>query len=107
MAATSTSNTDLISIKVEVSSRGGETKVELNDIPSSTTIDELKTKIKVRPNSRFGRVDKFENWDNRRSLSDYFVKNGEQFMCVIQCTIVEGQPDFDDYDEWLSTYKSQ
>jgi hypothetical protein len=107
MAATSTSDTDLISITVEISSKGGGNNVELNNIPLSTTIGELKTKLKVRPNSRFGRVEKFENWDNRRPLSDYFVQNGEQFMCVIQCAIVEGQPEFDDYDEWLSANKSQ
>ncbi len=107
MATTATSNTDLVSITVEVSSQGGENKVELNNIPLSTTIGELKTQLKVRPNSRFGRVDQFENWDNRRPLSDYFAKNGENFTCVIQCTIVDGQPDFDDYDEWLSNNKSQ
>ena len=107
MAATSTSNTDRISITVDVSSRGGENKVELKDIPLSTTIGDLKTQLNVRPNSRFGRVDQFENWDNRRPLSDYFVKNGENYMCVIQCTMVDGQPDFDDYNEWLSNNKSQ
>ncbi|CAF3546091.1 unnamed protein product [Rotaria sp. Silwood1] len=40
------------------------------------TIGELKTKLSVRPNSRFGRLNQFENWDNQRPLSDYFVKNG-------------------------------
>ncbi len=81
--------------------------IDLNDIPASITIGELKTKLKVQPNSRFGRLNEYENWDNRRSLSDYLVKNGEQLMCVIQCIRTEGQPDFDDYDQWLSTYKSQ
>jgi hypothetical protein len=107
MTSTSSPDADLISIKVEVSSKGGSNTVDLNNIPSSITVGELKTKLNVRPNSRFGRVDKFENWDNRRPLSDYFVKNGEQFMCVIQCVIVESQPSFDDYDEWLSTLKNQ
>jgi len=107
MTSTSSSGTDLISIKVEVSSMGGSNIVDLNTIPPSTTIGELKTKLNVQPNSRFGRLQKFENWDNRRPLSDYFVKNDEQFMCVIQCVMTEGQPTFDDYDQWLSAYKSQ
>jgi len=107
MTSTSSSGTDLINITVEVSSMGGSKIVDLNNISPSITIDELKTKLNVQPNSRFGRLQNFENWDNRRSLSDYFVKNNEQFMCVIQCVMTEGQPTFDDYDEWLSTYKSQ
>ena len=105
MASTSSSGTDLISITVEVSAMRSNTQVDLKGIPLSTTVGELKTKLNVRPKSRFGRVDKFENWDNRRSLSDYFVENGESFMCVIQCVMSEGQPSFDDYDEWLSANK--
>lgn len=62
-------------------------------------------KLSVRPNSRFGRLNQFENWDNRRPLSDYFVKNGEQFICVIQCVIEDGQPNVDDYDQWLLANK--
>lgn len=101
-----TSTTNVISIKVEVSSRGGNKIVEVNNISSSTTVGELKTKLNVQPNSRLGRLEKFENWDNQRSLDDYFLKNGEQLSCVIQCAIQEGQPSFDDYDEWLSANKN-
>lgn len=107
MASTSSSGNDLISITVEMSSKGRNTTVDLNDITSSMTIGELKTKLNVRPNSRFGRLNQFENWDNRRSLSDYFVKNSESFQCVKQCTMEDGQPSFDDYNEWLLAYKNQ
>jgi len=107
MTSTSSSSVDLISIQVEVSSSGGNNMIDLNNIPSSTTVGELKTKLNVRPNSRFGRLNEYGNWDNRRPLSDYFVRNGEQFMCVIQCVMTEGQPDFDDYKQWLSSYNSQ
>jgi hypothetical protein len=105
MASTSSPGSGLISITVEVSSQGGNKTFALDNIPSSMSVGELKTQLKVRPNSRFGRLNKFENWDNRRPLSDYFVKSGEQFMCVIQCVIEEGQHSFDDYNEWLSTNK--
>ena len=67
----------------------------------------LKKQLKVAENSRFGRLNQFENWDNRRTLDDYFVKNNEQFMCVTQCVIEEGQPNCDDYNEWLAAYKNQ
>lgn len=101
----SSSGNDLINLTVEISAKGGNKKVVLNNIPSTTTVGELKIQLEVRPNSRFGRSDKFENWDNRRSLSDYFVKNGESFMCVIQCMMEDGQSEFDDYNEWLSANK--
>ncbi|CAF1035582.1 unnamed protein product [Rotaria sordida] len=101
MASTSSSDNALINIIVEISSKGSEKKINLNDIPLSITVGELKKQLKVQPNARFGRLDQFESWDNRRTLSDYFVKNGESFMCVIQCTIEEGQSSFDDYNEWL------
>ncbi|CAF2569733.1 unnamed protein product [Rotaria sp. Silwood2] len=101
MASTS-SDAALVNITVELSSQGGNNKVNLNGIPLSLTVGELKTKLQVPPNSRFGRLDQFENWDNRRSLSDYFIKNGEQFQCVIQCVIEDGQSSFDDYNEWLA-----
>jgi len=102
MASASSSGANSISMTVEVSAKGSDKKVQLNNIPLSTTVGEVKTKLNVRPNSRFGRVNEFENWDNRRPLSDYFVQDGEQFMCVKQCTMEEGQSSFDDYNEWLS-----
>ncbi|CAF5027016.1 unnamed protein product [Rotaria sp. Silwood1] len=101
MASISSSGTDLISITVQISSKGSDATVDLNNIPSSMTIGELKTKLNVRPNSRFGRLNQFENWDNQRPLSDYFVKNGESFDCVIQSVIEDEQRSSDDYDEWL------
>lgn len=107
MSSTSSADSDLTNITVEVSSSGGNKNIVLNNIPSSTTVGELKTQLKVRPNSRFGRSDQFENWDNRRSLSDYFVQNGESFQCVVQCAMEEGQSKFDDYNEWLSANKKQ
>lgn len=101
MSGASSSDTNLVSIKVEISAMGGMRKVNLSNIPLSMTIGELKSRLNVRPNSRFGRSNKYENWDNRRTLSDYFVKNEEQFMCVIQCMVEDGQSDVDDYDQWL------
>ena len=101
MASTSSSGTDLISITVQISSKGSDTTVDLNNIPLSMTIGELKTKLNVRPNSHVGRLNRFENWDNRRPLSDYFVENGESFDCVIQSNLEDKQRSFDDYDEWL------
>ena len=94
-----------ISIKVDVSSKGSNATVELNNLPPTITIGDLKAKLKVQSNAHFGRLNQFENWDNRRSLSDYFVKNGEPFQCVIQCMMEDGQPTFDDYDECLSANK--
>lgn len=105
MSSTSASGTDLINITVEISAMGGNKEVNLSDIPKSMTIGELKTKLSVRPNSRFGRLNRFENWDNQRPLSDYFVKNGEQFTCVIQCIIEDGQQSVDDYNQWLLANK--
>ncbi|CAF3750597.1 unnamed protein product [Rotaria sp. Silwood1] len=84
-----------------MSSKGSDTTVDLNNIPLSMTVGELKTKLNVGPNSRFGRLNQFENWDNRRSLSDYFVETGESFDCVIQSVMEDAQRSFDDYDEWL------
>lgn len=107
MASTSSSGSNLINITVEIPAKGGNTKVNLNNIPLSMTIGELKTKLKVRPNARFGRLNQFENWDNRRPLSDYFVKNGESFQCVVQCIVEDEQQSFDDYNEWLLAYKNQ
>ncbi|CAF3228024.1 unnamed protein product [Rotaria sp. Silwood2] len=107
MASTSSSGTALIDIKVELPSKGSNNTVDLNKIPLSLTVGELKTKLNVPPNSRFGRSDQFENWDNRRPLSDYFVKNGELFQCVRQCAIEEGQSFFDDYNEWLLANKEK
>ncbi|CAF3628218.1 unnamed protein product [Rotaria sp. Silwood1] len=105
MASTSSSNTALINIIVEVSAKGSDNNINLNNIPTSLTVGELKKQLNVPLNSRFGRLNEFENWDNRRPLSDYFVKNGESFMCVKQCVIEEEQSSFDDYNEWLSTNK--
>jgi len=105
MTSASSSESNLINITVEVSAKGGNNKIDLTNIPLSMTVGELKTKLNVRPNSRFGRLNEFEDWDNRRSLSDYFVKNDEQFTCVIQCVMAEGQPSCDDYNEWLKTNK--
>ena len=107
MSSTPASGNESVNITVEVSAKGGDRMVDLNSIPLSTTIGELKTKLQVRPNSRFGRLQEYGDWDNRRPLSDYFVKNGEKFDCVIQCVMTEGQPSFDDYEQWLSAYKSQ
>ncbi len=105
MASKSTPTSDSVSITVAVSAKGGNNQVTLDNIPLSTTVGELKTKLKVRPNSRLGRSNQFENWDNQRSLSDYFVQNGESFDCVIQCTMEDGQSSFDDYNTWLSANK--
>ncbi|UJR29778.1 hypothetical protein I4U23_017325 [Adineta vaga] len=106
MASKSTSTSDPISITVSVSTKGGDKETTLNNISLSTTVGEVKSKLNVKPNSRFGRSNQFENWDNRRPLSDYFVKNGESFDCVIQCNMEEGQSAFDDYNEWLSANKN-
>ena len=107
MASTSSHNKDAISIKVDISGKGGSNTVDLNNISSSMTIGALKAKLRVQPNARFGRLDQFENWDNRCTLSDYFVKSGESFECVVQCVIEDGQSTFDDYNEWLAAYKQQ
>ena len=101
MSGASSSDPNLVSIKVEISAMGGARKVNLSNIPLSMTIGELKSRLNVRPNSRFGRSNECENWDNRRTFSDYFVKNEEQFMCVIQCVVEDGQSHVDDYDQWL------
>lgn len=103
----SSSGTGSISIKVEIPSKGNNRTVDLNNLSSSTTIGDLKAKLNVQPNSHFGRSDQFENWDNRRTLSDYFVQSGESFQCVIQCSVEDGQASFDDYNEWLTAYKNQ
>lgn len=101
MTDASSSDTNLVNVKVEISAMRGATTVNLSKIPLSMTIGELKTKLNVRPNSRFGRSNKYENWDNRRTLADYFVKDEEMFSCVVQCMMDDGQPDADDYDQWL------
>lgn len=102
MASTSSNS---VNMTIEVAAMRNNTKVELNSIPLTMTIGEVKKKLNVQPNARFGRLNEFENWDNRRPLSDYFVKNGEEFSCVVQCVMEDGQPSCDDYDEWLSTKK--
>ena len=103
---TSTENS-LNNLTVEISSRGGGQQIVLNDISPSTTIGQLKTQLNVAENARFGRQDKYENWDNRRPLSDYFVKSDEIFTCVIQCVRENGQSKFDDYEEWLAENKTK
>lgn len=97
---TSPSN-DLISITVEMSGKQFCEKVVLDNISLLTTVGELKEKLNMRPNARFGRFQMFENWDNRRPLTDYFVQNGESFICVIQCSVETRQRLFDDYNQWL------
>ena len=92
-----------ISVTVELSGKGGNNKIILDNLPVSTTVGELKKQLKTEANARLGRANKFENWDNRRSLSDYFVGNGEQLNCVIQCSKEDGQSSFDDYDESLAS----
>jgi hypothetical protein len=106
MASKSNSGNGLISITVTISAKGGGNKIPVDNIPSSTTIGDLKKKIKVQPNARLGRSNKFENWDNKRPLSDYFVKDGEIFDCVTQCMMEDGQPEYDDYNEWLAANKN-
>jgi hypothetical protein len=66
------------------------------------TIGQLKQKLNVEPNSRLGRPNESENWDNRRQLSDYFVKDYEQLVCVLQDIKENRQTLFDDYDQWLT-----
>ncbi|CAF0868859.1 unnamed protein product [Rotaria sp. Silwood1] len=64
------------------------------------TIGDLKQKLHVEPNSHLGRPHQSENWDNRRQLSDYFVKDHEQLVCVVQSIKEDGQSSCDDYDQW-------
>ena len=104
---TSSAAAGKISVTVELSSQGGNNKITLDNLPLSTTIGGLKKQLKTEANARLGRANEFENWDNRRSLSDYFVGNGEQLTCVIQCSKEDGQSSFDDYDEWLATRQQQ
>ena len=82
---------------------GGGQEIELADIRLSTTVGELKKKLSVPPNTRCGRSNQFENWDNRRTLADYFVKDGEHLVCVVQCVREDGQSHYDNYDEWLKS----
>lgn len=94
-------STSLVNITVQVSAMRDNTTIKLNNISTSMTIGDLKNQLKVQPNSRLGRSGQFENWDNRRSLADYFVENDESFDCVVQCVVDNGQPSCDDYNEWL------
>lgn len=94
-----------VSISVEFAAKGGSRTVNLDNLSTSTTIGEVKNQLGVAANSRFGRQNQFESWDNRRTLADYFVANGEKFDCVIQCMIQEGQPDCDNYEEWLAAHR--
>lgn len=101
------STTNRMKIQVEIQMKGGNKIITVEDAQSSLTIGQLKEKISVRPNTRCGRPDQYENWDNRRTLSDYFVKEGERLICVVQCVREEGQSSFDNYDEWLQNYQKK
>ncbi|CAF1136283.1 unnamed protein product [Didymodactylos carnosus] len=103
----SESQSDLISIAVTTSSKGGDRTVAVKNIPLSITVGELKTKLTVAETSRLGRLHEFENWDNRRPLSDYFVKDQENLGCVLQCSVEDGQSSYDDYDLWLAKSQSK
>ncbi|CAF0788464.1 unnamed protein product [Adineta steineri] len=83
MGCTSSSSDDHIKVKVDMSWPGGRKKI-VKRIPVSTTVGQLKQKLNA-PHSRLGYTHKIENWDNGRPLSDYFVKNGKQFKCTLQC----------------------
>ncbi|CAF1036453.1 unnamed protein product [Rotaria sordida] len=102
MERRSFSDVGKISITVEISPNDGQNEVTLANIPLCMTIGDLKQKLNVEPNSRLGRPHEFENWDNRRQLSDYFVKDYEQLVCVLQCIKEDGQSSCDDYDQWLA-----
>ncbi|CAF3341063.1 unnamed protein product [Rotaria socialis] len=75
-----------ISVTVEISAMKGQNEITLANIPLSMTIGDLKKKLHIEPNSRLGRPHESENWDNQRQLSDYFVRDHEQLVCVLQCT---------------------
>ena len=96
-----------ISVTVEQSWKGGNTKTTVDNLPLSTTVGELKKRLKTEANGRLGRTGEFESWDNRRSLADYMVKTGEQLECVVQCVREVGQSSFDDYDQWLANRQQQ
>lgn len=91
-----------ISVTVEISSMNGQNEITLANIPLTMTIGDLKQKLHVEPNSRLGRCHEAENWDNQRQLSDYFVRDHEQLVCVLQCIKEETQSTCDDYDQWLA-----
>jgi hypothetical protein len=48
MASKSNSGNGLISITVTISAKGGGNKIPVDNIPSSTTIGDLKKKIKFK-----------------------------------------------------------
>lgn len=91
-----------ISVTVEISSLNGPNEITLANIPQCMTVGDLKLKLHVDPNSRLGRPNEFENWDNRRQVSDYFVRDHEQLVCVLQCAKENEQTSCDDYDQWLA-----
>ncbi|CAF3524673.1 unnamed protein product [Rotaria sp. Silwood1] len=101
MERRSFSDAGRISVTVEISLNEGQNEVTLANIPLSMTIGDLKQKLHVEPNSHLGRPHQSENWDNRRQLSDYFVKDHEQLVCVVQSIKEDGQSSCDDYDQWL------
>jgi len=102
MSRKSFSDIGRISITVELSSVHGQDEITLANLELSMTIGQLKQKLNVEPNSRLGRPNESENWDNRRQLCDYFVKDYEQLVCVLQDIKEARQSSFDDYDQWLA-----
>jgi hypothetical protein len=102
MQRKSFSDAGRITVTVELSSTGGRNEITLANIPLSMPIGQLKQKLNVEPNSHLGRPNELENWDNRRQLSDYLVKDFEQLVCVKQSIKEGGQTSFDDYDQWLA-----
>ena len=98
-----TNNT--MKLQVEIQMQMGNRVVTLDDAQSSMTIGQLKEKLSVRSNTRCGRENQYENWDNRRTLADYFVKENERLVCVVQCVREEGQSSYDNYDQWLKNYQ--
>ncbi|CAF2892063.1 unnamed protein product [Rotaria sp. Silwood2] len=102
MERRSFSDAGRISVTVEISSNDGQNEITLANIPLCMTIGDLKQKLHVAPNSHLGRPKEFENWGNQRQLSDYFVRDHEQLVCVLQSTKEDVQSSCDDYDQWLA-----
>lgn len=98
---------ETVQIRVKILSMGANRENDLDDIPVSTTIGELKEKLGLRPNTHCGREGQAENWDNRRTLADYSVRDGDQLACIVQCVVQDGQGSHDDYNEWLQNNQNR
>ncbi|CAF1409863.1 unnamed protein product [Adineta ricciae] len=83
MGCASSSQSDHIKVKVDMSWPGGRKKI-VKRIPVTTTVGQLKQKLNA-PNAKLsGHLHKLEYWDNSRPIADYLAQNRKKFKCNLQ-----------------------